>query len=108
MALPLLLRSGPCLQTVLRDLEAHLQVSQRRKGILQRWQEVFRVEGRIGQACGCGRFDGSDVGLDDVLHLAPPWLMRMSGWVRVAEISTCAPGQTGVGLSRANEAHDLA
>jgi len=41
MALHLLLRSGPLLQTVSRDLEAHLQVGQRGKGALQRGQEVL-------------------------------------------------------------------
>ena len=42
MALLVLLRSGPCFQTVLRDLETHLQVGQRGKGVLQRRQEVLR------------------------------------------------------------------
>src|SRR4051812_24036639 len=49
MALLVLLRSRPLLQTVSRDLVANLQVGQRRKGVLQRWQEVVRVEGRVGQ-----------------------------------------------------------
>src|SRR5690349_2530968 len=41
-ALFLLLRSGTLLQTISRDLEAHLQVGQRGKGVLQRRQEVLR------------------------------------------------------------------
>src|SRR3954466_8123190 len=78
-ALFLLLRSGPLLQTVSRDLEAHLQIGQRAKGVLQRGQEVLRVEGRVIQAGRRGRLCGADIRMRVVPHLAPPWLVRMAG-----------------------------
>src|SRR3954451_10929721 len=74
MALHLLLRSGPLLQAVSRDLEAHLQVSQRGKGVLQRGQEVLWVEGRVGQAGQWSRLCGGNIGMKVVPHVAPPWL----------------------------------
>src|SRR3954469_23310240 len=79
MALLLLLWPGPLLQTVSCDLEAHLQIGQRSKGVLQRGQEVLRVEGRVIQAGRRGRLCGADIRMRVVPHLAPPWLVRMAG-----------------------------
>src|SRR4051812_25321391 len=69
-ALFLLLRSGTLLQTVSRDLKVDFEVGQRGKGVLQRRQEVFWVEGRVGRAYRCDRLFGADIRMRVVPHLA--------------------------------------
>ena len=51
-ALFLLLRSGPRLQTVSRDLEAHLQIGQRAKGVLQRGRRSSGWKGASDRLAG--------------------------------------------------------